>query len=112
TGNLALALKWVDPSGADELRSVFDRARAARDVAERWFLENLVRIHRAGEGAPYHGLRPSGVPIDPRVAAADQAIARRDLAPLDGLVPAGRWPELARRFAAVLDRKDYDPADV
>lgn len=112
TGNLALALKWVDPSGEDELRSVFDRARAAREVANRWFLENLVRIHRAGEGAPYQGLQPSGVPVDPRVAAADQAIAQRDLAPLEGLVPADRWPELARRFAVVLERKDHDPSDV
>jgi hypothetical protein len=119
TGNLALALKWIGPSGEDELREVFDLARAARDlgpaareVADRWFIENLVRIHRAGEGAPFTGVQPHGVPVDEQVAAADAAIAAGDLAQLQGLVPAERWDELQRRFAKVLERKDYDPTDV
>lgn len=119
TGNLALALKWVGPAGEDELREVFEKARAARDlgpaareVADRWFVENLVRIHRAGEGAPFTGVQPYGVPVDERVAAADAAIAAGGLAPLHGLVPAERWAELERRFAAVLERKDYEPTDV
>lgn len=119
TGNLALALKWIAPSGEEELREVFAKARTARDlgpaareVADRWFVENLVRIHRAGEGAAFSGVRPYGVPVDERVAAADSAVASGDLAPLDGLVPAERWPELRRRFATVLERKDYDDSDV
>jgi hypothetical protein len=119
TGNLALALKWVTPSGEEELRHVFDKARtarnlgpAAREVADRWFVENLVRIHRAGEGAAFSGVQPYGAPVDERVAAADSAIAAGDLAPLAGRVPAERWAELRRRFATVLERKDYDATDV
>ena len=119
TGNLALALKWVARSGEEELREVFDKARAARDlgpaareVADRWFVENLIRIHRAGEGAAFTGVQPYGAPVDERVAAADSAIASGDLAPLDGLVSAARWAELQRRFATVLERKDYDASDV
>lgn len=119
TGEPAPALKWVGPADENELREVFEQALAARDlgpaarsVAERWFIENLVRIHRAGEGAPYSGVQPYGTPVDERVAAADAAIASGDLAPLEGLVPADRWAELQRRFAAALDRKDYDTSDV
>lgn len=119
TGNLALALKWVAPSGEEELREVFEKARtvrdlgpAAREVADRWFVENLVRIHRAGEGAPFTGVQPYGAPVDERVAAADSAIASGDLAQLEGLVPADRWAELERRFATVLEREDYDATDV
>lgn len=119
TGNLALALKWVAPSSEKELREGFEQARAARDlgpaarqVADRWFVENLVRIHRAGEGAPFSGVQPYGAPVDERVAAADAAIDSGDLAPLRGLVPAERWPELERRFATVLQRKDHDETDV
>lgn len=119
TGNPALALKWVSPGGEAELREVYDKARTARDlgpaareVADRWFVENLIRIHRAGEGASYSGVQPHGVPVDERVAAADAAIAAGDLAPLDGLVPAERWAELERRFATVLERKEYDTTDV
>lgn len=119
TGNLALALKWVAPSGEEELREVFEMARtarnlgpAAREVADRWFVENLVRIHRAGEGAAFSGVQPYGVPVDERVAAADSAIASGDLAPLEGLVPDERWAELQRRFATALERKEYDATDV
>jgi len=119
TGEIAHALKWIAPEGEAELREVFDRARearaagaAAQEVADRWFLENLVRIHRAGEGAGYTGLQPSGVPVDEKVAAADRSIEDGDLRALVGLVPAEKWDELERRFARVLERRDYDPTDV
>lgn len=119
TGNVALALKWIGAAHEGELREVFEKARAVRDlgpaareVADHWFIENLVRIHRVGEGAGFTGVQPYGVPVDERVAAADLSIARGNLAPLAGLVPAERWAELERRFAAVLERKDYDPFDV
>ncbi|QCU76944.1 LysM domain-containing protein [Citricoccus sp. SGAir0253] len=119
TGNLALALRWVGPEGETELREVFASARAARglgeaarQVADRWFVENLVRVHRAGEGAPYTGLQPSGTPVDEWVTAADAALASGDLSPLEELVPAERWDELERRFAAVRERQDHDPTDL
>ena len=119
TGNLALARKWITADGEAELESVFERALAARklgaaaqDVADRWFLENLVRIHRAGEGAAFTGLQPAGVPIDKKVAAADRSIEVGNLEPLTGLIPDERWPELERRFATVLERKDYPVDDV
>ena len=119
SADLAYALKWVTPAGEAELRQLFERALAARvlgaaaqEVADRWFLENLVRIHRAGEGEAFAGLQPAGVPIDERVAAADRSIEDGDLRPLAGLVSAERWPELERRFAEVLQRRDYDRHDV
>jgi hypothetical protein len=119
SADLAYALKWITPEGEPELREVFERALAARklgpaaqEVADRWFLENLVRIHRAGEGAPFTGLQPAGVPVDEKVAAADRSIEQGDLRPLAGLVSTERWPELERRFAKVLERRDYDLHDV
>lgn len=119
TGNINVALKWVHEDGAAELSEIFDRAEAARGlgeaarvVADQWFLENLVRIHRAGEGAPYTGLQPVGVPVDERVRAADHAVEAGTLAPLLGLVPEERLAELERRFAEVLARKDFADDDV
>ncbi len=119
TGNLNHALKWIEPEGEAELRDIFEKSIAARDlgpasqeVADRWFFENLVRIHRAGEGAPFTGLRPEGVPIDERVAAADRCIEVGSLEPLAGLVSEEQLPELDRRLAEVLARKDHAPDDV
>ena len=119
TGNLNHVLKWITAEGETELSSVFERSLAARElggaareVADRWFLENLVRIHRVGEGAGFTGLEPSGARIDEKVAGADRSIAEGSLQPLAGLVPADRLPELERRFATVLERRDYDIDDV
>lgn len=119
TGNPNHALKWVGEEHEAELRTTFERALRVRalggeamQLADAHFLETLVRLHRAGEGEPYTGLKPAGTPADPVVAAADRAIAERDLAPLRGLVEAARWPELERRFGIVLERAGYDVDDV
>src|SRR5688572_24303268 len=63
TGKLEVALVWIDAPRAGELRAAFRRARAvrrldeaARDLADTWFLETLVRLHRASEGMPYTGI--------------------------------------------------------
>ena len=42
-------------------------------MADRYFLETLVRLHRAGEGAPFTGIKDA--PVEPIVALADQALA-------------------------------------
>ena len=81
SGNANLALVWVRKADEAEIRTAFQKARAvrkaggeARDLADTYFFETLVRVHRAGEGAAYTGLKPAGKP-EPSVAAADQAIA-------------------------------------
>ncbi|MGE5844620.1 MAG: DUF6448 family protein, partial [Syntrophaceae bacterium] len=40
---------------------------------DQYFLETLVRLHRAGEGAPYSGIKDE--PVAPIVALADKALA-------------------------------------
>ncbi|HEY6002200.1 MAG TPA: DUF6448 family protein [Anaeromyxobacter sp.] len=91
-GRLEPVLAWVQPGDEAEIRHAFASARAvrkggkeARELADRWFFETLVRVHRAGEGAPYTGLKPAGTP-DPAVAAADRLLANGDAAPLEELL--------------------------
>lgn len=73
-------LKWVKTENEDEIKTIFKKALAARssgkeakEIADLYFFETLVRLHRAGEGAAFTGLKPTGR-IEPPVAAADQAI--------------------------------------
>jgi hypothetical protein len=112
------ALAWVHAEGDAEVREVFglaQRVRAlggeARLVADRLFLETLVRVHRAGEGAGFDGIKPAG-DIEPVVAAADRAIEVGDIEPLTALVPPERLPELRARLARALALKDHDVRDV
>lgn len=117
TGNANIALKWVHPEGEDAVRAAFDDALAARgddgaDQAERRFLETLVRVHRAGEGAGFDGIKPTGTDVPPQVVAADAALEAGAIDVLRGLVPDERWPELEKRFAEVLARTGYDVDDL
>lgn len=92
TGKLEPVLAWVQPGDEAEIRHAFASARAVRkagkeprELADRWFFETLVRVHRAGEGAPFTGLKPAGTP-DPAVAAADRLIAKGEVKPLEELL--------------------------
>jgi hypothetical protein len=118
TGNVDLVLVWVQKDDEADLRSAFQRARnvrgaggEAKELADTYFFETLVRIHRAGEGAPYTGLKPAGQ-IEPAVAASDKAIETGKLQPLAKLVTGRVEKGLHHHFDAVTARKGYNPANV
>lgn len=119
TGNINLALKWVDAEAEAELRPLFDKVRRVRqlgteaaELADRFFLETLVRLHRAGEGVGFDGIKPTGTKLPPQVVAADLALEQVTIDPLRGLIPDDRWAELEHRFERALAKKDFDPDDL
>jgi hypothetical protein len=107
TRNADHALVWVEEAREGEVRDALRRALAvrglsddAKQLADHWFLETVVRLHRAGEGKPYVGLKPAGSPVEPVLLAADQAVATGSLAPLARFLPR----EGAAEAQAALDR--------
>lgn len=79
--DVTMVLPYVPADGEPEVRAAFDRAvpvRAlgaqARETADLLFYETVVRIHRAGEGAPYTGLKPAGLSVGPVIPLAERAI--------------------------------------
>ncbi|OHE89232.1 MAG: hypothetical protein A3G75_06870 [Verrucomicrobia bacterium RIFCSPLOWO2_12_FULL_64_8] len=80
-GDVTPVLKWVKTDREVEIRAAFAEtlvvrrhSKAAADLADRYFFETLVRVHRAGEGTPYAGLKAAEA-IDPGIEAADHALA-------------------------------------
>lgn len=65
----------------------------------------MVRVHRAGEGAPFTGLQPAGLDLGPAVPAADKALRTGDLAPVEKLLVGELREGLHRRFALVRAQK-------
>lgn len=81
TGNLTPVLKWVKPDYEHELKTAFAKTLAvrgkgaeAKELADTYFLETLVRLHRAGEGAPFEGLKPAGLKLPAAVVEGDKAL--------------------------------------
>jgi len=79
-GDVTPILKWVKKENEAEIRDLFKKTlsvrgkgKDAQELADMYFLETLVRLHRAGEGEPYTGLKLAGV-VDPAVVEADKAL--------------------------------------
>lgn len=87
-GSVTPVLKWVRPADEAAIRAAFEKtvsvrklSAEARDLADTAFFETLVRVHRAGEGAPFTGLKPAGS-MEPIYRHADEALAEGTVDPL------------------------------
>lgn len=117
--DVRLALIWVKPADEKEIKTAFDRTLAvrslgkeARNLADRYFFETLVRVHRAGEGAPFTGLKESDVQPEPGIASAEQALQAGSIQNLAGELSAALLQQLRRSFERVQHSKDFTPVDV
>lgn len=118
-GDVNLVLIWVQKEDEEGLRQAFDRTLAvrklspeAKDLADMYFFETLVRIHRAGEGAPYTGLKPAGRDLGPAIPLADQALSTGNVDALVSLITDKTRRGLTERFAHLAKAKNYPTADV
>ena len=71
-----------------------------------YFFETLVRIHRAGEGAPYTGLKP-GEAVDPAVALADKALESGSVDKLVDVLTKAMTKGIYERFQETSERKKH-----
>ena len=83
------AIKWVGAAQEQELKEAFALAASvrggdakARELADKYFLETLVRLHRATEGEPYDGIKWEAEPLPPAMIHADKALAEGKLGDL------------------------------
>jgi hypothetical protein len=104
-----VVFKWIGPEKEDEVRRVFQHALTVRALgaeagalADRFFFETVVRLHRAGEGAPYSGLKPAGS-VDPAITTADAALETGRVEALARMLTASVERGLRERFARVLE---------
>ena len=86
TGNINLVLPYAPAPAEAELKATFVEARNvralgpdARKLADRMFLETAIRLHRAGEGATFTGVKAAGIDYGPMIPAAEKAIETGDL---------------------------------
>lgn len=114
SGEAAAILKWVGPKQEAEIKAALARTLAvrnkgaeAKELADLYFLETLVRLHRAHEGAPYTGLKPAGTEVNPAVQAADQALASGSAEALVKLVSDQVAQGIAKRFEAATSAQKH-----
>lgn len=108
TGNVNPVLAYAPATAEAEIRTAFDKSRKvrslgvdARALADQAFMETVIRLHRAGEGAPYTGLKPAGIDYGPVIPAADHAVQTGDLAKLKAVLSEEIEHALRERLAHV-----------
>ena len=119
SGSLAHVLIWVRAQDEAEIRKAFAQTRAvraqgkeARELADRWFFETVVRLHRQGEGEPFTGLKPAGTDLGPAIPAADRSLAAGSVGELERLLLHEVRDRLRERFTHAVEARRFDPADV
>lgn len=112
-GDVTPVLKWVKKENEPKIRDLFrktmsvrSKGKDAQELADMYFLETLVRLHRAGEGEPYTGLKPAGV-VDPAVAEADQALESGSAETLVKFITGAASKGIRERFDKAREAKKH-----
>jgi hypothetical protein len=119
TGNVNFVLIWVQKKDEPQIKEAFQKTLAVRKLnadaqklSDMYFFETLVRLHRAGEGVAYTGLKPDESEVDPGIAAADKALdSGSDKELLEHLTEAARHG-IEAQFKEVMAKKNYKKDDV
>ena len=117
--DVELVLPFVPEHEEQEVRAAFEHALRveplapeAKRLAREWFFENVVRIHRAGEGAPYTGLKPAGLGHGPVVPVAERAIETGSPNELVELLTGMVAHEVRARFEQVMHLQSHTNGDL
>src|SRR5512138_1264627 len=115
--NVNLVLPYVKPEAENELKAAFKQAvnvrkqgGTAKELADRYFVENAVRLHRTGEGAPYTGVTDETTPS--AILMADKAMASGSLDETYKFLDQEMQKSIQQKYQAVVDaRKEAQRLD-
>jgi hypothetical protein len=112
-------LIWVQKSDEGQIKEAFQKtlavrnlSPAAKSLADKYFYETLVRVHRAGEGAPYTGLKPAERDLGPAIPAADKALTSGNMKELAKLLESVVHSGLEARFKELSAKKKFKKEDI
>ena len=117
--SVELVLPYVPEDGETEVRAAFEKTMAARAcgedaaaVADEWFCETVVRVHRAGEGAAFTGLKPAGLGHGVVVPVAERAIESGTVDELVELLTTALESEIRSKFSRVMKLRQSQRSSV
>ena len=118
-GDLNLVLIWVQKSDEAQIKKSFEETLAvrklspeARQLADMHVFQTLVRLHRAGEGAGFTGLKPAGRDLGPAIPAADKALRDGDAEPLVKLLTTTIQDRVRDHFNETLSKQKFAKDDL
>ncbi|OGU39035.1 MAG: hypothetical protein A2X61_00870 [Ignavibacteria bacterium GWB2_35_12] len=118
TGNINLVLIWVKPEAEEIIKKAFQQTidvrktnPKAQELADNYFFETLVRIHRQGEGAPYTGIKEDAE-VEPPIQASDKALESGTGTEVLNMLNEHIQKGVSEKFKEMLNAKSYDENNV
>ncbi|HLE33272.1 MAG TPA: DUF6448 family protein [Bacteroidota bacterium] len=118
-GDVNLVLIWVQKADESEIKEAFQKALAVRKLggeakalADKYFFETVVRVHRAGEGVGFMGLKADDTEVHPGIEAADQALEKGSVEELVHHATSAVEQGIHRQFVHALEMKKAMNGDV
>lgn len=118
TGDVNAVLKWVPKKDEPAVKKALEEALEYKklspklqEVADTSFFEAVIRLHKAGEGRSYEGVKPAGI-TPPVISQADKAISTGSSKILYGMMGDLMYKELNRKFENVILKKNFKKDDV
>lgn len=117
SGDVKLVLPYVQAEQEEELTAAFDQTMAIRKrgadvqaVADEYFLETAVRLHRVGEGASYTGLKDE-VEMNPALEAAESSLEKGSPDEVVALLEKDLDTSVSEQFGAVMEAREAEKAN-
>lgn len=115
TGNINYVLIWVQSKDEKEINDAFNRTMKVRnlnkevmELADNYFFETVVRIHRMGEGVGYTGLRTADYKPEKGIEAADVAIEKNSVDDILENLNEEQHAKVKDLFSDLLTKRDFN----
>ncbi len=115
TGNLNHVLIWVGEEDEIEIRNMFDKVNNVRNLneevkhlADMYFFETVVRVHRMGEGVGYTGLKNESFKPEEGIEAADIAIENNSVENILAHLDKAEHEKVTHYFKELQSNRNFD----
>lgn len=120
TKNLSYVLIWISKEDETAVKEIYQKVEEvrnlneeAKELADLYFFETVVRLHRKSEGESYTGLRFNEDGINPAILAADKALEKQNFKILsDFYKDESAIQTLHDKYDKVIKSKSYNINDV
>lgn len=119
TGNINYVLIWVKKDNEREITNLFDKVLRIRkaggetkELADTYFFETVVRVHRMGEGEGYTGLKPVGYKPEKGIKEADIAVETNSMTDILAKLDQKHHSKVKELFKTLQTKKNYKVNDI
>ncbi|KAB2840623.1 MAG: hypothetical protein F9K45_08825 [Melioribacteraceae bacterium] len=119
SGNINHVLIWIPAENENELKELFQKVsgirninESVREIADLYFYETVVRIHRMGEGVGYTGLKGKDFKPEEGIEAADLAIRNNSVEEILSHVDESKHEKIKNYFSGLQSKKNFEVNNV